>query len=87
MKRARGWLVIALLVWMPSVLCAQEAESNEQHEVLFRRAVEALRLSQYEVASTSFEESLRLRPQAKTACNLALTYTGGAVMKIGRAHV
>lgn len=74
MKRARGWLITALLVWMPSVLCAQEVESNEQHEVLFRRAVEALRLSQYEVASISFEESLRIRPQAKTACNLALTY-------------
>lgn len=74
MKRAPGWLILGLLLGMPSLLCAQEVESTEAHELLFQEAVEALRLSRYEAASTAFEESLRLRPQAKTACNLALTY-------------
>lgn len=65
---------MALLLSVPSALRAQEADSTEEHEVLFVQAVEALRLSQFEVASRQFVESLRLRPQAKTACNLALTY-------------
>lgn len=74
---------------MPSAVYAQEAESNEEHEVLFRQAVEALRLNQYEVASTSFEESLRIQPQAKTACNLALTYDrwGGHEVQARDAYV
>ncbi|MFT5359102.1 MAG: Tfp pilus assembly protein PilF, partial [Polyangiales bacterium] len=89
MNRACGWLVAALLVGMPSVLCAQEVESTEAHEVLFQRAVEALRQSQYEVASRSFEESLRLQPQAKTACNLALAYDrwGGHEVEARDAYV
>lgn len=89
MNRASGWLALALLVWMPSAVYGQEAESNEEHEVLFRQAVEALRLNQYEVASSSFERSLQLRPQAKTACNLALTYDrwGGHEVSARDAYV
>lgn len=89
MNRAGGWLALALLFWMPSALCAQEAESNEEHEVLFRQAVEALRLNQFEVASTAFEASLRIAPQAKTACNLALTYDrwGGHDVRARDAYV
>ena len=89
MKRARGWLAAALLFCFPGIVHAQNTESSEEHEVLFQEAVEALRLSQYELAVASFEASLSLDPQAKTACNLALSYDrwGGHEVQARDAYV
>ncbi len=62
-----------LSLWLVCVPAEAQTE-NADAEALFRQGVEAFRGEDYAQAATHFEESFALIAQAKTACNLALTY-------------